>query len=165
MDNSKKNAEMTHTETALQLFESGFNCAQSSFYPFAKNMGISKKHALNITTAFGAGIIYRGEMCGAITGAMLAIGLKFGRSEAEDADAKELTYFLVKELHTKFEKEFGSLHCKHLLGLNDVSAESWAKVNEDKKFKSNCPLYVAKAVEIANELFKKLENENKTKNS
>lgn len=165
MDNLKKNTEMTHTETAVQLFESGFNCAQSSFYPFAKNMGMSEKHALNLTTAFGAGMIYRGEMCGAVTGAMMAIGLKFGRNKADDADAKDLTYSLVKELHTRFEKEFGSIHCKQLLGMTDISPESWAAVNEDKKFKSNCPLYVAKAVEIVNELFKKLENENKTKNS
>ncbi len=157
MDDSKKNVVMTYSETAIELFERGFNCAQSSFYPFAKNMGMSEKHALNITTAFGAGIIYRGEMCGAVTGAMMAIGLKFGKNVADDADAKDLTYSLVKQLHTRFEKEFGSIHCKQLLGLNDVSAESWAKANEDKKFKSNCPLYVARAVEITNELFEKLE--------
>jgi hypothetical protein len=88
---------------------------------------------------------------------MMAIGLKFGKSETEDADAKELTYFLVKELHSRFENEFGSIHCKQLLGLNDVSAESWAKANEDEKFKSNCPLYVAKAVQITNELFEKIK--------
>jgi C_GCAxxG_C_C family probable redox protein len=156
---------MNRSEIASAKFEAGFNCAQSSFYPFAKDAGLNAKQALKLTTAFGAGMIYRGEMCGAVTGAMMAIGLKFGRSEAEDADAKELTYFLVKELHSRFENEFGSIHCKQLLGLNDVSAESWAKANEDEKFKSNCPLYVARAVEITNELIKKLEDEDETQNS
>lgn len=145
---------MEPQSVAFQKFDEGFNCAQSSFYPFAKDMGMSAKHALKLTTAFGAGMIYRGDICGAITGAMMAIGLKFGRENANDTDAKELTYFLVKELHDRFTKEFGSIQCKQLLGLDDVSSESWATAEE--KFKSHCPMYVSRAVYITNELFKKL---------
>lgn len=140
---------------AFQKFEEGFNCAQSSFYPFAKSMGMSAEHALKLTTAFGAGMIYRGDTCGAITGAMMAIGLKYGRENVNDTDAKELTYFLVKELHDRFTKEFGSIQCKQLLGLTDVSPESWTTAKE--KFKSHCPMYVSRAVCITNELFKKLD--------
>lgn len=116
---------------------------------------MSAEHALKLTTAFGAGMIYRGDTCGAITGAMMAIGLKFGRENVNDTDAKELTYFLVKELHDRFTKEFGSIQCKQLLGLDDVSSESWATAEE--KFKSHCPMYVSRAVCITNELFKKLD--------
>lgn len=140
---------------AFQKFEEGFNCAQSSFYPFAKSMGMSAEHALKLTTAFGAGMIYRGDTCGAITGVMMAIGLKYGRENVNDTDAKELTYFLVKELHDRFTKEFGSIQCKQLLGLTDVSPESWTTAKE--KFKSHCPMYVSRAVCITNELFKKLD--------
>lgn len=146
---------METQKIALHKFEEGFNCAQSSFYPFAKSVGMSSEDALKLTTAFGAGMIYRGDTCGAVTGAMMAIGLKYGRDNVNDTDAKELTYFLVKELHNKFTDKFGSIQCKQLLGLADVSPESWAKA--EGKFKSQCPLYVSEAVKITTELLNKLE--------
>lgn len=145
------------SELASQKFEEGFNCAQSSFYSFAINAGIAEKEALKLTTAFGVGMIYRGEMCGAITGAMMALGLKYGRDKAEDADAKELTYFLVKELHDRFEKKFGSILCKELLGLNNTNPESWEIANKNDQFKKRCPMFVTEAVEITEKLIQKLE--------
>ena len=148
---------MNHCKIASQKFEEGFNCAQSSFYPFAKNAGLSDEQALKLTTAFGVGMIYRGEMCGAVTGAMMALGLKYGRSKVDDNDAKELTYFLVKELHTRFENKFGSVLCCELLGLADTSLVSWEIANSNNLFTKNCPLYVSGAVEITSELIKKME--------
>ena len=148
---------MNYCKIASQKFEEGFNCAQSSFYPFAKNEGLTEEQALKLTTAFGAGMIYRGEMCGAVTGAMMALGLKYGRSKVDDTDAKELTYSLVKELHTRFEKKFGTVLCRELLGLADTSPLSWEIANSRNLFVKNCPFYVAEAVKITNELIKKNE--------
>jgi len=143
---------MNHCKIATQKFEEGYNCAQSSFYPFAITAGITEEQALKLTTAFGAGMIYRGEMCGAVTGAMMALGLKYGQSKVGDTKAKELTYSLVKELHTRFEKKFGSVLCHELLSLADTGPVSWEIAKSNNLFKKNCPLYVSEAVKITNEL-------------
>ena len=89
-------------------FSEGFNCAQACFYPIAVKSGMEPEHALKLTTGFGAGMVFRGEMCGAITGSMMAIGLVHGRSQADDNDSKDKTYMLIKELPKLF-----------LLGLNE----------------------------------------------
>jgi C_GCAxxG_C_C family probable redox protein len=138
-----------------QIFGDGFNCAQSVFVPFAMKAGIDKENAFKLATGFGAGMVYRGETCGAITGAMMAIGLSKGRSAANDYDSKNKTYMLINELYKKFKEKHGSIICKELLQLNGTGQESWAKASNEGKFDIQCPMYVKDAARIAEELILK----------
>ena len=137
-----------------RIFGEGFNCAQAVFLPFALKAGISQENALKLTTAFGAGMVYRGETCGAITGAMMAIGLNSGRSSASDYNSKDKTYMLINELYKRFQQKHGSILCKELLKLDDTGHESWAKASGEGLFDIQCPLYVKEAVGITEELLK-----------
>jgi len=140
---------------AGKLFSEGFNCAQSTFYPFAVRSGILPEAALKLTTGFGSGMVYRGETCGAVTGVMMAIGLIYGRSEANDYDSKDKTYMLIKEMYKRFCNKHGSIVCKELLKLENNSPESWDRANSEGLFETHCPLFVKDAVIITEELLKK----------
>jgi C_GCAxxG_C_C family probable redox protein len=141
-----------HVKTAVQYYQSGFNCAQSVFSSFAPVMGVGTKEALKITSGFGAGICYKGEVCGAVSGAYMAIGLKYGRWKSEDAAAKENTYALMKEFDRRFIARNGSLYCNQLLEGDMSTPEGRMKINDERKFKTHCPRFVKDAAEIAGKL-------------
>jgi C_GCAxxG_C_C family probable redox protein len=146
-------------EMAAEIFSDGFNCAQAVFYPFALQSGILPENALKLATGFGAGMVYQGETCGAITGAMMAIGMASGRSRIEDYDAKEKTYMLINDLYKRFRKKHGTILCKELLKLENTQPESWAKAGEERKFDTACPLFVKDAATITEEIIKSLMTE------
>jgi len=141
-----------YVKTAVENFQSGFNCAQSIFSSFAPAMGVGFKEALKITSGFGAGICYKGEVCGAVSGAYMALGLKYGRWKAEDAAAKEKTYDLMREFDRQFIALHGSLYCNRLLEGDMSTQEGLKKINEERKFKTHCPRFVKDATVIAEKL-------------
>ena len=80
---------MRHVEKSLKLFESKFNCAQAVFASFSKELGLDEKQALKIGGCFGSGM-RKGEVCGACSGALMVIGLKYGQCEIGDVESNEL---------------------------------------------------------------------------
>ena len=71
-------------------FEEGFNCSQAVFSAWAEELGLDRETALRVATAFGGGMGHRGDTCGAVTGAFMAIGLKHGRLRADDEETRDL---------------------------------------------------------------------------
>ena len=71
-----------------------------------------------MATGFGAGIGRKGSLCGAFTGSLMAIGMKMGRTEAQDQNRKENTYTRSYQFWDRFEKEFGSCECYVLIGCH-----------------------------------------------
>jgi C_GCAxxG_C_C family probable redox protein len=109
-------------DIAAERFAAKFNCAQAVFSAFAPALGINDADALRIATAFGAGMGRQQEVCGAVTGAYMAIGAKYGMTTPAHTDAKENTYALVNEFSAKFRELHGSTICLDLLGC-DMSTE------------------------------------------
>ena len=114
----------TTDETASEKFLSGYNCAQSVFWTFAPRYGFDRDTALKVACGLGAGMGRRQETCGAVTGGILAIGLRFGRGEAQDRMATEETYAKTQELMRRFEAAQGSCNCRQLLGGCDLTTEA-----------------------------------------
>lgn len=137
---------------AEMMFADGLNCAQSAFYPFAIKQGVNPEHALKLATGFGAGMVYRGETCGAITGSMMSIGLTIGRFDANDYDSKDKTYMLINELYKIFKEKHGSILCKELLKLEGEAPECWQNAGKKGLFDTHCPKYVKDAAEITEKL-------------
>jgi C_GCAxxG_C_C family probable redox protein len=139
---------MGRTERAVNCFQKGFNCAQAVFSAYGPELGLDRKAAYRIAQAFGGGIARRGEICGAVTGAFLVLGLKYGRTRAKDEEAKERTYALVLDFIRKFEQAYGSLQCRELLGV-DLSTPQGRKEAEKKKLHDTlCTKFIASAIEI-----------------
>lgn len=110
----------TKNEMALEKFLAGYNCAQAVLYACGPELGLAGETALKVATGLGAGMARRGEVCGAVTGGILVLGLKYGRGGEQDRSATEQTYQKTLELMARFEKRHGSCLCRVLLGGCDL---------------------------------------------
>jgi C_GCAxxG_C_C family probable redox protein len=142
----------TPAETAVSVFDQSYNCAQSVFSPFAAQFGLPGRTALKLASPFGGGMARRGEVCGAVTGGLLVLGLARG---ADTPAGKEEIYRLSQEFMHRFEEKHGALLCRDLLGCDISTPEGWQEVKRTGKSRNLCPLLVRDAAEIAQAL---LEN-------
>ncbi|MCP4221109.1 MAG: C_GCAxxG_C_C family protein [bacterium] len=138
-------------ELSVSCFKKGYCCSQAAFFPFAEQLGLDRDTALKIADSFGGGMSL-GSVCGAVTGAMMAIGLKYGRADAEDAVAKENTRSRVKGLIKRFKERNGSLNCRDLLGYDIAIPADHDKAEAEGLFDNCCPKYIEDAVEILEDL-------------
>ncbi len=143
---------MEHVQLALSRFKEGFSCSQAVLSAFSDIFELDLNKALRISQPFGGGIAHRGEMCGAVSGALLVIGLKYGRTKAEDIQAREITYQVVREFIKRFENANESIICKDLLGQDLNTEEGLRLAEEEKLFETKCPKFVQNAAEILDDL-------------
>jgi C_GCAxxG_C_C family probable redox protein len=108
---------MDHQERAVTLFKEGYNCSQSVFAAFSKDLGMDFETALKLSSSFGGGMGKLREVCGAVSAMFTIAGLKYGYSNPQDSEAKEEHYRLIQELAQKFKEQNGSIICRELLGL------------------------------------------------
>ena len=139
---------MTRAEKALSLFGDDFNCTQSVLAPFAKDYELEEEKALRLACGFGGGMGCTARTCGAVTGAFMVIGLKYGKYEAKDKESKPLTYRKVKEFIEEFEKRHGSIECRELVGIDISSEKGLAEARGKKLFRSICTKIVEDAVNV-----------------
>ncbi len=139
---------MMHIKKASDLFRNGFNCSQSVFAAFAKDYGLDEAQALKLACGLGGGMGCTARTCGAVTGALLVLGLKYGSSRAEDKDSKPLTYRKVRDFIEEFEKRRASIECRRLIGTDISSPKGFAEATEKKLFKTICPQIVEDAADI-----------------
>ena len=131
---------------ADRAFRRGFNCSQAVVAAFAPSFGLKSDMATRLSQSFGAGMARLGETCGAVTGALMVIGLKYGKVRAGDDKAKEKTYRLARAFMDRFRKSHGSLRCKTLLG-HDIGTPGGAKLIKSKGLHDTlCPVLVRSAV-------------------
>ena len=88
---------MKKSEESKKLFKKGYNCAQSILYTYGKEYFKENANAIKLATGFGAGISYQGELCGAVSGALMVIGLHYGFADLNDNLSKELTVKISNE--------------------------------------------------------------------
>lgn len=142
---------MTHTDKAKKYFEQKYQCSQAVLASFSEELGLTEKQALKLGGCFGGGM-YKGEVCGACTGALMAIGLKFGQFEPNDIESKQKAKDLTVKFLDLFSAENGSYLCKDLLGC-DLSTEQGKKIAVDNNlFTEFCPKMVESAVKLTEQL-------------
>lgn len=145
---------MKSTEQSQIYFGQGFNCSQSVFATFAPRFGLSANDSLKVACAFGAGMGRQQQTCGAVTGALMALGLKYGKGVDDNKDSKSQTYARTKLLFDKFIEMHGSINCRELLdGLDMSNSEDMECIQKEKMFETRCPEYVATATKIVEQIF------------
>jgi len=143
---------MSRAEDAVSCFNEGFMCSQAILSAYAGQFGIDRENALRVSAAFGGGMGRMGEICGAVTGAFMVIGLKYGRIMVKDTKSHEKTNRLVREFVDKFKSLNGSIVCRELLGC-DLSTPDGQKTFVDKKLRDTlCTRLVRDAAEIVEQL-------------
>jgi len=144
-------------EIARNTMASGFNCAQSVLSTFAPEMGLSKTDAMRVAGPFGAGMGLLGHVCGAVTGALMTIGLKYAKTADGEDEMKARGYQLVREFADAFEKKHGSIHCRELIGIDLNTRAGFEQAVADGVFQTKCIRYVEDAAELVEQLLKRDE--------
>ncbi len=140
---------MTRKEKAVELFKQHFNCSQSIFTAYRQEDKLDEETALKLATVFGAGVACTGDgLCGAVSGALLAISMKYGRGSVKDVEAKARSYELGKKFMEEFRKKNGSCVCQDLLGINIGTRENLQKADQMKLFETKCLDCVKSAADI-----------------
>ncbi len=143
---------MGHTDIATAAFSQHFNCAQSVLVAYVQELGLDQASALKIATAFGGGMGRLAVTCGAVTGAFMVLGLKYGMVNAAEQAAKEKTYGLVQTFAREFQARQGALDCRDLLGT-DLSLPGGLQIARDQQlFNTRCPQLIQTATEILDQL-------------
>lgn len=143
---------MKKEELAKELFSKGYSCSQAVFSACGEELGLGRDLALRIAAPFRAGMGRTGRTCGAVTGAYMALGLKYGDGSPEDNASKDKVCALVREFDREFVEKHGSTVCNELLGCDIGNPEARAKAGEQGLFLTICPKLVGDAAEIAGRL-------------
>ena len=135
-------------EKAVRHFrDDGYNCSQSVLLTMAEHWKCKNELIPKVATAFGGGMGRCGSVCGALTGGLIAIGLKYGTNEPS-VKKRSRAYELGETLYRRFEKQNGTVMCRELIGLDLSDAEQREKAHEEHVFEKNCNVFVKSAVEI-----------------
>lgn len=150
-ENTERCLSTAHVEKAEELFADKFHCSQAVLGAFAEEFGIEEEKALKLGGCFGGGMC-KGEVCGACTGALMVLGLKYGQSEVDDLESRAKTNAVTEQFLDKFKRENGSYMCKELLGCDLATEEGREEARKKNLFIDFCPKMVVSAVEIVEEM-------------
>jgi C_GCAxxG_C_C family probable redox protein len=143
---------MSKSEHAAEQFRAGANCSQAVFGEYAEECGVDPASALKIACGFGGGMGRLGGTCGAVTGAIMVIGLlSSDQGPPLSPAAKARVYALVRSFVEEFETRHGATLCRELLGCDISTPEGHEEANKLGLFETECPKYVEDAVEILEE--------------
>ena len=106
---------MNHAEEAKRLFLEGYNCAQAVFCAFRDLTGMDIDAAARLSSSFGGGMGRLREVCGTVSGALLALGILRGYDDPKDPEQKKAHYALVQEYARRFREMNGTIVCRELL--------------------------------------------------
>jgi C_GCAxxG_C_C family probable redox protein len=149
---------MDKKEKALHYFDNNYNCSQSVLIAFTEELGLPEDESLRIASAFGGGIGRQQFTCGAVTGAAMAIGLKFGKGKNDSDEKKAETYEKTVTLFNEFTRLHGSTNCRMLLNNLDLNDPGDLNtINEQNLFHINCRKYVSDAVRLTETIIETLK--------
>ena len=145
-------APQDRVHCAVSSFAEGFSCSQAILGTYAEMLGLERQTALRLAASFGGGMGRMAQTCGAVTGAFMVLGLKYGSTSAQPGEAKERLYGLVREFADRFRRRQGSIVCKDLLGCDLSTPEGVRLAKEEGIVQAVCPQIVRYAAELLEEL-------------
>jgi C_GCAxxG_C_C family probable redox protein len=143
-----------NSRRAVELFKQGYNCSQAVFAAFYDEMEIDFETALKISSSFGGGMGRLREVCGAVSGMFMVVGMEYGYTDPNDKKAKSEHYKLIQFLASEFKGKNNSIICRELLGLKK-QVDSYIPDDRTQEYykKRPCALLVSDAAEILEKLF------------
>jgi len=136
-------------QKALELFKSGFNCSQAVLGTFCGQFGVDHQLLMKLACGFGGGLRC-GEVCGAVSGAVMVVGLKYGQYAASDKDSKKKCYEVTSKFMEEYLKRKGTVLCREILGYDVRNTEARSRLPERQK--DACPKAIETAVLILEEM-------------
>ncbi|MDP6829639.1 MAG: C-GCAxxG-C-C family protein [Alphaproteobacteria bacterium] len=134
-----------------ELFENGFFCAEAVCKAIAEGQSMDNALIPGIATGFCGGMARSGGPCGAVTGAVMALGLVHGRDDP--AQSVRQTYDAVRQMMRAFEGRFGSTNCTELLGVDLDTAEG-RQTFDEQNLAGTCADFTAAAAALVEGMLK-----------
>lgn len=119
-------------------FAAGYNCAQAMLAAFGPELGLPREQCLALAAPFGAGMAREGEVCGALTGALLVLGLRYARAAINNPGAKEEAYRETADFLDVFRANHGTILCRGLLGVAMNTPEGLHQAREQGLHQKVC---------------------------
>ncbi|HPG92329.1 MAG TPA: C-GCAxxG-C-C family protein [Clostridia bacterium] len=154
--------EVDYEKKALENFKKGYNCAQSVTLAFADKLNVDSDTALKISSSFGGGVGRMREICGALSGAYIVMGMLNGYSDPIDDETKTNLYISVQSFAEKFKKENGSLLCRDLLGVQYEPISPIPEKRTEKYYHNrSCEKFVGHSAKLLADYIKNMEETKK----
>lgn len=141
---------MTREEVA-DLFRKGFDCSQVVLMTFADELGYDEEELARIGASFGGGM-FNGDTCGCVTGALMALGMKYGHGEPNEFEKKADIQAKGKAFRKAFSERCGSIYCRELVPFDFSKEGEGARAAESGILMERCPGYVLAAIEEAGKI-------------
>ena len=141
---------MNRFEKAAEYHHKGFNCCQSVLAAYADLTGLTEQACFDLGGGFGAGA-QTGELCGAITGAVMTLGMITPVNPEDPVGSKRRTGALAKAFQARFREKFGEVRCRPLLKA-DIHADDNTPVARDMGLTNRCDVMIITAMEIVEEI-------------
>ncbi|MFH2219286.1 MAG: C-GCAxxG-C-C family protein [Pseudomonadota bacterium] len=153
-DESEAEKIASAVQRSGELFEAGFFCAESVLLAVSAARGIQSDLIPKIATGFCGGISRTCGMCGAVSGAIMAINLVHGRNTPDES--VERNYIAVRKLMAMFEEKFGSMNCRELIDC-DLGTEEGRNDFKAKDLRTRCKTFTEAATKMVTSLILKDE--------
>ncbi|MCB2171978.1 C-GCAxxG-C-C family protein [archaeon] len=137
-------------EQAISYADQGFLCVESVLKALADLNGLDSEYIPGIASGLAAGVARTSQICGAVSGAILGLGLWFGRSTPVAGDRKPYWYSrLILDRWMGFHPSF---NCTELLGVDLDNPEEYKVFDSEYMWKNKCKLYIREATGLAYDL-------------
>lgn len=143
---------MSRARKAVDLYNQGFTCSQAVLMAFADDFGMDRDTALRVACGMGGGMGRTDQVCGAVTGAIMVLGLRYGMTDPSRQEDKLGTYAKVRDFVESFTRACGSTGCTDLIGCNLSTPEGLERCKAEELSYRVCPPLVESAVKILEEM-------------
>lgn len=135
----------------MELFGNGCNCSQAVLMVYAQENGVDPEVVERMAVAFGGGMSKQGKTCGCLSGALMAIGLRYGSQSTTELVNRRNSYQIGKIMIERFTDLYGASECKELIRL-DLNKENDMEIAMKQVFGSRCKAIVGKTVELLEDI-------------
>jgi C_GCAxxG_C_C family probable redox protein len=147
---------MNNVSRATELFRQGCACSQAILAVYGEPLGLPFGQALKIASGFAGGM-RMAETCGAVTGAIMVLGLRHASEDCTTRERRSKVYARVLDFLERFRKRNGSAICRELLGCDISTPEGMKQAQQQNLFESTCVKLVQDAAEILEEMEQEAE--------
>jgi C_GCAxxG_C_C family probable redox protein len=142
---------VSKVQEAVDCFKGGCACSQAILATYGLRYGLARRQAMELGSGFAGGM-RMGKMCGAVTGSVMVLGLRYAGADCDQPGGREKVYEAVRRFTSTFRERHGSPLCKELLGVDISTPEGMEAAIEKNLFREICPNLVQSAAEILEQI-------------
>ncbi|MEI7833603.1 MAG: C-GCAxxG-C-C family protein [bacterium] len=138
----------SHIEDAVDLFDERYACGEAILMAYGPDYGLDRDLAQRLALPLAGGMGHLAKTCGAVTGAMLVLGLNTRATTPDEMELRVQTLGAVQQLVAEFTKLHGTLDCSALLGVDISTSEGYAEFAGSDLINTHCASFVKEVTEI-----------------